>query len=262
MTQPRRQGWAIRRRRGALPCWRRIPGLCLLLLLVCAVLSACSSGQSTAATQPTPTLTPPVTPTPRAAITSVAVGASDAFGIGTAVPDRDNWPTVLASALGSSVHLVNLGIPGATAEIANRDEVPLALVAQPDIITVFVGVNDLDEGVALDMFRTQIQALLTVLAAETSARIFVGNLPDLSLLPHFATYDPTQLRAEVHAWNAVIVDAARSAGAIVVDLYDGWGELAKHPEYISGDGFHPSSLGAARLADVFAAAIRTDGIGA
>jgi lysophospholipase L1-like esterase len=256
MTQSRRHGWTTGRRREALPR-RQLTGSCLVL--VCAALSACSSGQSTAATRSTPTPTPPTTPTPRAAVTYVAVGASDAFGIGTRIPDQDNWPTALASALGPSVHLVNLGIPGATAEVANRDEVPLALVAQPDIITVFVGVNDLDEGIALDTFRTQMVTLLTTLSAETSARIYVGNLPDLSLLPHFAADDPAQLRAEVHTWNAVIADAARSDDAVVVDLFDGWGELAKHPDYISADGFHPSSLGAARLADVFAAAIRANG---
>lgn len=257
MRQSRRHGWALGRRREALPR-RRLTGSCLVLVWT-AALSACSSGQSTAASRSTPTPTPPATPAPRAAITYVAVGASDAFGIGTRIPDQDNWPTVLASALGPSVHLVNLGIPGATAEVANRDEVPLALVAQPDIITVFVGVNDLDEGVALDTFRTQMVTLLTTLTAETSARIYVGNLPDLSLLPHFAAADPAQLRAEVHTWNAVIADVANSDGAVVVDLFDGWGELAKHPEYISADGFHPSSLGAARLADVFAAAIRANG---
>jgi lysophospholipase L1-like esterase len=258
MTQPRRHGWTIKRSLEA-PSWRWLPGCCLVLL--CLGLYACSSGQSIAASRSTPTPMPQVTPTPRAAVTYVAIGASDAFGIGTTVPDRDNWPTVLASELGASVHLVNLGIPGASAEVANRDEVPLALAAQPDVITVFLGVNDLDAGVALATFGAQMQTLLTTLTAETSARVFVGNLPDLSLLPHFATYDLSQLRAEVHAWNAAIATAAHSAGAVVVDLFDGWGELAKHPDYISGDGFHPSSLGAVRLAEVFAAAIRADGAG-
>ena len=55
-----------------------------------------------------------------ATLTYVAVGASDAFGVGTGDPSHDNWPTVLSHDLGGSVHLVNLGIPGITVEGARR----------------------------------------------------------------------------------------------------------------------------------------------
>jgi lysophospholipase L1-like esterase len=37
---------------------------------------------------------------------------------------------------------------------------------------------------------------------------------------------------------------------MLVDLYSGWAELAAHPDYISADGFHPSSAGYRRLADL------------
>jgi acyl-CoA thioesterase I len=41
---------------------------------------------------------------------------------------------------------------------------------------------------------------------------------------------------------------------VLVDLYGSWQDLAQHPEYVSTDGFHPSSEGYQRLADLFAAA--------
>src|SRR5258706_568522 len=46
--------------------------------------------------------------------TYVALGASDAYGIGTDDPQDENWPTVLALQLGADTHLVNLGVPGTT----------------------------------------------------------------------------------------------------------------------------------------------------
>ena len=39
--------------------------------------------------------------------------------------------------------------------------------------------------------------------------------------------------------------------ATVVDLRATWQEVREHPEYISSDGFHPSTIGYRRLADVF-----------
>ncbi|CAF4063670.1 unnamed protein product, partial [Adineta steineri] len=37
----------------------------------------------------------------------------------------------------------------------------------------------------------------------------------------------------------------------LVDLHSHWKELGDHPEYVSFDGFHPSSDGYQRLAQVF-----------
>jgi len=42
---------------------------------------------------------------------------------------------------------------------------------------------------------------------------------------------------------------------VLLDLYHT--DLASHPNYISSDGFHPSSQGYAQLADLFWAAITT-----
>jgi len=207
---------------------------------------------------PTPTEQPPLTTAP---LTYVAIGASDAFGFGTDHPLTENWPTVVAHRLSSSIHLINLGIPGATAELALRDETPIALDAQPDLITIWLGVNDLDNGVPLADFTRELRTLLGALRAGTSARIYVANLPDLSLLPYFAAKGNSfGLQAEVVQWNAAIAQATRDTGAALVNLFVGESELATHPEYISKDGFHPSTIGARRIAEVFLAAIEEGGL--
>jgi lysophospholipase L1-like esterase len=193
---------------------------------------------------------------PQYSLTYVALGASDGFGVGTYDPDRDNWPTVLAGKLGSSIHLINLGIPEATVAVAEQEELPVALDAHPGLVTIWLAVNDLADNVPLATYSRQLRSLLHDLRTGTNARIFVGNIPDLTLLPHFAGYDPTALRSEVQQWNADIAADCAANGAYVVDLYSGWSELAQHPEYIADDGMHPSSVGALRLAQIFAAAIR------
>ena len=226
-------------------------------------LAACSfggSGRAVTTPTPTPTSTPLVaTGTPAASVAYAAVGASDAWGKGTIDPATDNWPAVLTRTLGPSVRLVNLGIPGATVELALRDELPIAAQTQPRLVTVLLGINDLIDGVDTPTFTRQITLLLRSLRDETSARIFVANMPDLSLLPYFANWNSFALHQEVLAWNTVIAKAAASADAVLVDLYDDWSELAANPAYVSGDGLHPSTLGAQRLAQAFAQAVAISG---
>jgi lysophospholipase L1-like esterase len=54
-------------------------------------------------------------------------------------------------------------------------------------------------------------------------------------------------------WNQVIATVVQRHHAVLVDLFQAG--LAGHPEYISGDGFHPSDAGYKRLADLFWAQI-------
>ena len=64
----------------------------------------------------------------------------------------------------------------------------------------------------------------------------MGDLLAFADLAAFATIaEPFLVREE--AANSVLI------GSI--------GNLRRHPEYISGDGFHPSTLGYAKLAELF-----------
>jgi lysophospholipase L1-like esterase len=193
---------------------------------------------------------------PTYTLTYVAVGASDAFGVGTDDPQNESWPSVLANELSDSTHLLNLGIPGATVAEAQQAEVPITLSAHPTVITVWLALNDYAAKVPLATYRAQLAAMLTALRT-TGARIYVGNMPDLTLLPFFADRDQAQLGADVVAWNAAINQTVATAGVQLVDIHADFAEVAAHPEYLSDDGLHPSAAGAQRLADYFAAVIRT-----
>jgi lysophospholipase L1-like esterase len=179
----------------------------------------------------------------------VALGASDTVGIGADQPESDAWVPLVDAALPQQPDLLNLGINGATVGDVLQQELPVALDARPSWITLWPGVNDIRHGVDLPTFTQQLNQVLTRLQA-TNAHVVVLTIPDLRLIPAFSGQNPDQLDATVHQWNAVITQAAQSHGAILVDLYDDAPELAAHPEYISGDGFHPSSAGYRRIADL------------
>jgi acyl-CoA thioesterase-1 len=242
---------------GLWPISTQYSRLAAAIVAIALLLTACGSqrGSPPRAQEPASHLAPLATPNILTQ-TFVALGASDAFGIGTDNPKTQAWPVVLAHLLGSGTHLVNLGIPGATVPQATRDELPVALSVQPAIITVWLAVNDFDSGVTLKVYELQLRGLLSSLVAGTSAHIYVGNLPDLTLIPYFAGRNYPNLASQVNAWNAGIAAICAEVGVTLVDIFGGWRELADHPEYISSDGFHPSTSGARRLAEIFAAAIQ------
>lgn len=187
----------------------------------------------------------------------VAVGASDSFGIGANDPLTQSWPYDVAHKLATKPRLINLGIPGATTDLAVRAELPIAVSAQPTVVTVWLGVNDVENHVPLAAFSAQLQSLLSNLAQQTSAAIYVGNLPDLTALPYFASWDQTALAEEILAWNVVISEACLISGAHLVDIYSQSHDLTAHPGYLGSDQFHPSAQGAQHIADIFVAAMNS-----
>ena len=226
--------------------------LCFLMLAsaACAQESTVAAGQSGATTshQQSAKL-----------ITYVAIGASDTFGVGTDDPYVENWATDLANLLGPShIHLINLGIPGITAHDALLLELPIALDAHPDLITIWLGVNDIVANVPASSYTNDLNTLLARLRANSPhARIAIANIPDLTLLPFFASTDPVALTQQIQAYNAVIASAAQHYSAILVDLTQQNYNLRAHPEYISSfDGLHPTDIGYQQLAKVFYQALQ------
>jgi lysophospholipase L1-like esterase len=180
-------------------------------------------------------------------ITYVAIGASDTVGVGAATPETESWPAVLWRRLPLGSKLVNLGISGSLLRQAIDQQLPVAVDSSPDLITVWLSVNDYMARVPLEQYAADLDTLLRELKAKTEAVILVGNVPELGVLPIASRID---LRA-IDRWNEVIAEVTARHQATLVDLRGTWREVADHPEYISGDGFHPSTVGYRRLADVF-----------
>ncbi len=227
-----------------------------LALLICALallLAAC--GGSSAALQPTPS------PTAKPSFVYVALGASDAVGIGADDPNTQGYVPRLISRLPKTAYPLNLGVSGIHLRAALSQELPDALKAQPNLVTIWLVGNDFRDCVPLDQYAADLDRLLSQLQTQTQAQIFVGNVPDMSLLPYFqqgargggacvAGASTAKVRQLAQQWNATIDPIIQQHRAVLVNLFDS--DLAAHPDYISAqDGFHPSSAGYARLADLF-----------
>lgn len=185
-------------------------------------------------------------------LTYVAIGASDTFGIGTGDPYNLNWASDLAREIGPRYHLINLGIPGAIMSTAIGRELPIALDTHPNLVTIYLGVNDIADNVPLTSYARDLDVMLSRLQADASGvRIAIANIPDLTLLPHFSSFDPQVLHMRISSYNKAIADSVQRHHIILVDLAAYNTEIKKHPEYLSNDGFHPNELGYSKLAELF-----------
>jgi acyl-CoA thioesterase I len=186
------------------------------------------------------------------AVLYTALGASDAFGIGAEPITRGyvyRIRDVLDRQIGS-VALVNLGIPGAEIDrIADSLRTFLRTRAQPDIVTVWTGANDIIAGRLVADFEPLLDRMLGQLRSETEAFVVIANIPDLTKLPRFAARpEPTVTAERVRAFNAAIMRQAQRHDVPLVNLFI----QPIESELVSDvDGFHPSNQGHARIAQHF-----------
>jgi lysophospholipase L1-like esterase len=179
------------------------------------------------------------------AIRYLALG--DSFTAGTGSPPSAAFPSRLASlwrAHGRKVTLKNVAINGYTTEDVLEEEIPRVAPFQPTLVTLAVGANDRVHGWSADVYRSNVRALFRAIidAGVTPNRIVALPQPDWSLSPAAASFgDPAQIGADIVAFNGILRDEARAAGARYVDLYPLMHQEAER-KMLAGDGLHPSAL--------------------
>jgi lysophospholipase L1-like esterase len=224
-----------------------------------------------------------------------AIGASDAIGYGSSVVcipfavDCQNgmgYIQVISRQLqaqGSTVHLSNLGIPGAVigpgvealaaqyhrsvpANFING-EVPF-VPRNSTLVTIFAGGNDVNTvGAAIrdgagggdpwTFIDQQIKAFgaeyATLIAGirdrAPGARLVVANLPNFAAIPMTSSYTPEEkqmIQKISVGFSTQVINPLSSQGIAVVDLL--CNTRFADPGIFSSDGFHPNDAGYAILA--------------
>jgi lysophospholipase L1-like esterase len=215
------------------------------LALVAVVLSGVGCGGGSSG---------PTSPQDPRRLIYAAVGASDAVGIG-AFPPTAGYVYKIAErmrAVATEVELHNLGISGAEIEEMLDPQLGAAMAAAPDVVTVWAGSNDVIAGRPAAGFAADLDRLIAELRSRTAAQVFVADLADLSRAPLFLLRpDPDVTAERIAAFNREIAAVAARRGAVLVRL----SALPLDPSLFAIDGFHPSTAGHARIAELFWAEI-------
>jgi lysophospholipase L1-like esterase len=180
------------------------------------------------------------------AILYVALGDSTVEGVGASGAAL-NYVSRLHARLRSvypRARASNLGVAGATSADVVAGQLPRAVEARPDLVTLSVGPNDLTGRVPLARYERHMETILATLARETTAVVVVSLLPDLAVTPRFA-------RSPERQFNDVLRRLVRAHGAELVDLHAASRrEVPGRPDLVASDGYHPSDAGYARWADL------------
>jgi len=143
------------------------------------------------------------------------------------------------------------GYPGWRIDELHQEVEDWLRAAQPDIILLLIGTNDIVQGYAVERAPARLNALIDELFRHCpQAQVFVGSIPPI---------DEPQLNARVEAYNQAIaqqIQARQRQGdrLTFVDLYSGL-----TPEDLA-DGIHPNRQGHRKIAQMWYDVLTTDAL--
>lgn len=183
----------------------------------------------------------------------VALGDSLTSGVG-ANKYSQAYPYLLAQYLAGNDNQVTLkdySVPGAKTQDLLDGLLPGAIKANPDVVTVLIGVNDIHGKISAQKFAANYEEILSRLSKETKAKIYIINIPFIganSLIwqPHRYLY-----QARTNEFNKIIKQLALKYQVNYLDLYTSTYLLLREPGlHYSADLFHPSAEGYKIWADL------------
>lgn len=174
----------------------------------------------------------------------------DSYTIGEGVPESGRWPVQLAHALRAD------GLPMADPRIIAQtgwttDELDAAIdavhpLAEYDLVSLLIGVNNQYRGRSVDEYRAQFTGLLERaigFAQWRRERVLVLSIPDWGITP-FAVSDARgamRIGAEIDAFNFAGREVCRERGIAFVDITAASRERGAEVAMLADDGLHPSS---------------------
>ena len=176
-----------------------------------------------------------------------AIGDSLTAGVGASGAST-TFPALLAEKIaaqkGMMAEVKNLGVPGATSFDILTGQVLDATQYQPDIITLFIGINDMHNFVPIEKFRINLAAAIEALQKTTKAKIYLINLPYLGakdlILPPYDAY----FTLKTQEYNEVIAAVAAEKNLKLIDIYDISSKAFSDDQSMYClDRFHPSDKG-------------------
>jgi lysophospholipase L1-like esterase len=178
----------------------------------------------------------------------VALGDSFTEGIGDPHPASPNglrgWADRVAEVLAQSnpdLGYANLAVRGRTMDEILSDQLQTAVMLEPDLVTIYAGMNDL-LAVRRDldaMMERYADALKTL--QQTGAEVLAFTAADLCTVPLFR-----RLRGRAAIYNELLRSIADDLGVQLVDFWR-FAEF-RDPRLWAADRIHLSPLGHERMA--------------
>ena len=276
----------------------------LLLLTACAGAGGANSPTPSTVDEASPQLTPAITDSPSDTPTAadsvnppaIPVGALSIVSLGDSLTRGDGddsgiggYPPrlkILVDALRPGSQMLNLGRSGwAAIDLINgingeRPQLDEALADHPQLVTIWIGSNDLwylyeygpdpmtaeAEQTDLQAYESNIDIILSRLT-QSGAKVLIALLDDQSKRPvvvnppnpaepaftAISADDLARMSAHVKTYNEIIRRKAAQYGAETVDFYNT--DIFTNPATLYDDGNHPNTAGYEKITQIWFAAL-------
>ena len=173
----------------------------------------------------------------------------DSYTSGASVEREDNFPNqtfqLLKSAGFKTGSLQIIAKNGWTAEDLITALATTNKRNSYQVVTLLIGVNNQYQGRPSKEFEPSFLSLLKSAIALTGnrpKRVFVISIPDWGITPFASGRDRKEIANEIDAYNLVCEKSAKAQGANFINITDAYRLDGAKPDYLSGDGLHPSML--------------------
>lgn len=189
-------------------------------------------------------------------ISYLALG--DSYTIGEQVPLHENFPSQVVQNLRNRYTDHHWLAPEILAKTGwTTDELLDAcrgyvFLPEYDFVTLLIGVNNQYRGRDAESFRTEFRVLLNkalALAGDRPNRVMVLSIPDWGVTPFAAGRDLDKIREEIDLFNRICSVEAEEAGTHFIDITTSQRADGANPDYLAGDGLHPSGKEYAKWAE-------------
>ncbi len=170
----------------------------------------------------------------------------DSYTIGESVAEQERWPEQLAAALRAKGNKIAkpriIAVTGWRTDQLKKAIEEANLENEYGLVSLLIGVNNQYQKKTAESYRPEFEELLDMavkLAQGKKERVFVVSIPDYGYTP-FGKPNQVTISKAIDEFNAVNKSITEGKGIKYVNITDLTREGLDKPEYVAGDGLHPS----------------------
>jgi len=182
----------------------------------------------------------------QAPMNSKFLALGDSYTIGESVAESERWPVQLAKALNDLGQKIDppriIATTGWRCDQLKHAILDAKLSNDWGMVSLLIGVNNQYQGRTAESYAPEFEELLNMavnLAGGKKENVFVVSIPDYGFTP-FGKPKQAEITKAIDAFNEVNRTITAKMEIKYVEITDLTREGLAKPEYVAGDGLHPS----------------------
>ncbi len=187
----------------------------------------------------------------------------DSYTIGEQVPIYDSFPYQAVQLLrNKSMDFCAPEIiakTGWTTDELSEGISKTKLLREYDLVSLLIGVNNQYRGRGIENYKEEYEKILQSaiqFAGNKHERVFVLSIPDWGITPFAEGRDRSKIAAEIDDYNNACKLITESHHCHYIDITVSQRKVGTLPEFLAGDGLHPSGKEYAKWAVKLSEAVK------